>query len=121
MCKYLIGITVGLFLFINCGRQKSFPENMYTDPQYQFRISAPDCNWTLTDETGISQVLLIIRSKGKSVGFIPNVTVSVEKLPHMTTAIEYGKRNQEALMNQGYKILHLLENPQHSPLAKQNV
>ncbi len=105
MCKYLIGITVGLFLFINCGRQKSFPENMYTDPQYQFRISAPDCNWTLTDETGISQVLLIIRSKGKSVGFIPNVTVSVEKLPHMTTAIEYGKRNQEALMNQGYKIL----------------
>jgi len=105
MCKHLIGIAIGLFLFINYGCQKSFPENIYTDPQYQFRMSAPDSGWTLTDETGISQVLVIVRSSGMCDGFIPNVTVSVEMLPYMVTAIEYGKQNQEALMNQGYKIL----------------
>ena len=104
MCRHLIGIVVGLFLFINYGCQKSVPENMYTDPQYQFRISIPDSGWTLTDETGISQVLVIIRSKGMCDGFMPNVTVSVEILPYMTTAVEYGKRNQESLMKQGYKI-----------------
>jgi hypothetical protein len=40
-------------------------------------MSAPDSGWTLTDKTGISQVLVIMRSKGMCDGFIPNVTVSV--------------------------------------------
>jgi hypothetical protein len=104
-CIIFAGTTVGFLLFTNCEFQKSSHNHQYTDPQYGFRIASPDSDWIVTDETGISEVLAILKSKAIISDFIPNVTISIETLPCMMTAVEYGEKNHESLTAQGYKIL----------------
>ncbi|MDZ7305376.1 MAG: hypothetical protein ONB44_24915 [candidate division KSB1 bacterium] len=101
----LTGATAGFLVFTSCKFQKSSPARLYTDPQYGFRITSPDSGWILTDETGISEVLVIIKSEAMAEDFIPNVTIAVEILAGMMTAIEYGEKNQKSLTAQGYEVL----------------
>ena len=101
-CIRLTGIIFCGLLFVNCTFQTNNSTHMYTDPQYGFQITTPDSGWLLTDETGIPEVLLIIKSGTRTQNFIPNVTVAIEALTCMMTAAEYGKRNQEFLTAQGY-------------------
>ena len=83
---------------------ESNPHCSYTNLHYGFRLFVPDSGWTFTDETGIPDVLVIMRSTAAVEGFIPNVTVAVEYLPCMKTAEEYGEKNRERLIDQGYEV-----------------
>jgi hypothetical protein len=98
-------ISASYLLGTNCASQHRDSAHLYTDPQFGFRIACPDSGWALTDTTGIQEVLVIIRSRAMIKNFIPNVTVSVESLPSMMTAREYGENNLQSLKDQGYEII----------------
>ncbi len=101
----LLIISASCLLGANCPSQQRDSANLYTDPQLGFRIARPDSGWILTDQTGIQDVLVIVKSEERIEDFIPNVTVSVESLPSMMTAQEYGENNLRSLMDQGYEII----------------
>ncbi len=100
-----VSLAVGVAVLIGCSSPDARLARVYTDPQYAFRVAAPDSGWTITDATGIPQVLVILKSQSRTEGFIPNVTVSLEPLPYMMTTEEYGKRNVDGLSGQGYELL----------------
>jgi hypothetical protein len=99
--------AVGCLLWASCTVQDGRQTQLYTDPQFGFRVTCPDSGWTLTDQTGIPEVLVVITSETTVEDFIPNVTVSVEPLESMITAEEYGERNLASLTAQGYEVLAL--------------
>lgn len=101
----LVSATVGFLLFANCKEQKGTLPNLYTDPQYGYRISCPDSGWTITDATGFSEVLVIIKSKAMIEDFIPNVTITIEFLSNMMTAEQYGEKNRKSLATHGYEVI----------------
>ncbi|MBN2543060.1 hypothetical protein JXI42_09380 [bacterium] len=90
---------------VNCGPPGNPPKHVFTDPQYKFRISCPDSGWILTEETGMTDLLVIVKSEAVIDGFVPNLVIVVEHLPSMTTPKEYGHRNRAALEEQGVEIL----------------
>lgn len=98
-------VVMSLVFSANCRGPENSPAHLYTDSQYGFRIASPDSNWILTDETGIPEVLVIVKANAITDDFIPNVTIAVERLPRMMTAIEYGEKNQKSLLEQGYDDL----------------
>lgn len=101
----MAGVAMSIVLSANCRWQENPPRHLYTDPQYGFRIASPDSGWILTDETGIPEVLVIIKSKARAEDFAPNVNIAVESLAGMMTAFEYGEKNRKFLAAQGYEIL----------------
>ncbi|MCK4357939.1 MAG: hypothetical protein KAW92_04225 [Candidatus Cloacimonetes bacterium] len=105
LCFSLISVMVGLQLNANCKEQKGSPPNLYTDPQCGYRISCPDSGWTITDETGIPEVLVIIKSKAMIEDFIPNVTITIEFLSNMMTAEQYGEKNRKSLATHRYEVI----------------
>ena len=101
-----LAIIILCFLILtDCAPQKTTFPHLYTDPQFGFRVACPDSGWTLTDRTGIPEVLVVIKSETSVEDFIPNVTVAVEPLESMMTAEEYGEKNLESLTAQGYEVL----------------
>lgn len=98
-------LTICCLLCADCTVHKSSQPQLYTDPQYGFRLASPDSGWILTDETGIPEVLVIIKSRTMIEDFVPNVTVAVEFLRSMMTAEEYGEKNLQSLQAQGYEII----------------
>jgi hypothetical protein len=105
------GSVGGILILMAClvlgcqAANKSVLQSVYTDPQFHFRIICPDSSWTLTDTTGIAEVLVIAKSRTEVDDFVPNVTVSVEHLSDMMTAEEYGEKNRRSLADSGYEIL----------------
>lgn len=103
----LAGVVMSLVFSANCRGPENPPVHLYTDPQYGFRIASPDSGWIITDETGIPEVLVIMKSNAMAGDFVPNVNIAVENLPAMMTAREYGEKNRKFLAAQGYEILAL--------------
>jgi|GEM_PF-2559873 len=100
----LIGVVIG-FVTLGSGRfHGRKPAQVYTDPQYGFRIVSSDSRWTVSDTTGFSDVLLVMKSDTMVEGFIPNVSVTVEFLPHMLNAAQYAQKNQDCLATEGFEI-----------------
>lgn len=97
--------AICLIFLVRCGSAPDLLINVYTDPQYGFRLKAPETGWTVTDETGVSDLLVVIRSETVVEGFIPNVTVAIEPLSRMVTPEEYGRQNLEALSAQGDDVI----------------
>jgi len=104
-CTGLVSLAICCLLCADCTVHESSQPHLYTDPQFGFRLASPDSGWILTDETGIPEVLLTIKSKKMIEDFIPNVTVAIEPLSMMMTAEEYGQRNLRSLKSQGYEII----------------
>jgi hypothetical protein len=100
----LATILIGCILCAQCAFGKSGHPQSYTDPQYRFRVACPDSGWTVSDETGIPEVLIVMKSEATAEDFSPNVTIAIEFLPRMMTAEEYGEKNREALTVQGYEM-----------------
>lgn len=101
---HLATILIGCILWAQCAFGKSGHPQLYTDPQYRFRVACPDSGWTVSDETGIREVLIVMKSEAMAEGFIPNVTIAIEFLPRMMTAEEYGKKNLQSLAAEGYEM-----------------
>jgi hypothetical protein len=100
----MIVSMIGLSLLINRGNDRTSPLPVYTDPQYGFRISCPAPGWTISDSTGFSDVLLILKSNTIVDGFNPNITVTIEFLPHMLDAAQYAQRNLDCLIAEGFEV-----------------
>ena len=100
-----MSLAIGCLLCVNCAVHEGSQLHLYTDPQFGFRLASPDSGWILTDETGIPEVLVIMKSRTMFEDFIPSVTVAMEFLPSMMTAEEYGEKNLRSLKTQGYEIL----------------
>jgi len=96
---------IAIFALIRCAETPDRLDTVYTDPQFCFRIEAPDTGWSLTDATGIPNVLLVIKSDNPVDGFYPNVTVSIENLTINMTEEEYGEQNKLLLLSQGFAII----------------
>ena len=95
-------VSCALISLICCSRTPDGLDTVYTDPQYSFRIEAPDTGWIITDATGIHNVLLVIKSNTPVNQFFPNLTISIENLTANITEEEYGKKNQLLLLSQGF-------------------
>jgi hypothetical protein len=105
LLRALLPTTIAVALFVVCDARSVPLSNVYTDPQYRFRLTAPEGGWSISDKTGISDVLVAIMSDEAVDDFFPNVTVTIEPVPAMMTAEEYGKRNLELLSELGYTRL----------------
>ena len=98
-------VLLVVFSILAAGRPNKKKSNqVYTDVQWGFQISAPDSEWTFTDTTGFSKVLLIMKFKKLVDGFIPNLSITAEFLPHMLTAENYVQKNLECLEEQGFEV-----------------
>lgn len=93
-----------VFYTFGCKTDFKLPIQQYTDPQFHFRVSVPNSKWIISDSTGISDVLVLIKSKQKTGAFFPNITISTEYVGKMVTAKEYGKQNINALAKQNFQI-----------------
>jgi hypothetical protein len=102
-----LSLTVPIVVFsilLNARPNQKSPCPVYTDAEFGFQISLPDSGWSYTDSTGFSKVLLIIKS-GKIVdGFIPNLSITAEFLPHMLSAEQYAQNNLDCLEKQGFEV-----------------
>lgn len=98
-------VSFTIIALISCNITPNRLDTVYTDPQYFFRIEVPDTGWTISDATGIPNVLLVIKSNTPVNGFYPNVTISIESLIASMTEEEYGKKNQLLLLSQGFNLI----------------
>jgi hypothetical protein len=101
----LANVTLCLPALTACAVRDGPLDRVYTDPQYTFRLVAPDSGWVVTDATGIPEVLVIVKSQTTVEGFIPNVTVTIEPLTSMMTPEAYAQRNLGVLSAQGCEMI----------------
>lgn len=102
---YLLSVIISLLSRANCQNQRDLTPCLYTDPQYGYRISCPESGWSMTDKTGITDVLLIIKSESNTGDFIPNVTITIECISRNMNAEQYAEKNMNLLADAGYEII----------------
>jgi len=60
--RFSMSVLGVLLFFTYCRLQQNLPVHIYTNPQFGFHITCPDSGWTLSDITGIREVMVYVHN-----------------------------------------------------------